>query len=84
LTQELRALLRDADEIVNLGDVSDATFETLRRHFDERQVVEIVWTAALTIYTNMLARPLRIESDGFCVSVARKVTMKTRDRAKRF
>ncbi len=47
-------------------NVSDAVFEEVRRHFDERQIVELV---AMIAFENMRARfnrALEIPSDGFC------------------
>ena len=61
-----RAILAYADEVIANGDVSDVTFRELTGLFTERQVVEIVWLAAFVIYTNMLARPLRLQPEGFC------------------
>jgi len=70
LEPQLRALLAYADEVVQQGNVSDATFAALQRSFNEKEVVEIVWLAAFVMYTNMLARPLRLQSDGFCAIVS--------------
>ena len=64
-----RAVLAYADEVVHRGEVSDATFAGLRACFDDKQLVEVVWVAALTVYLNLLARPLRIGSDGLCALV---------------
>jgi alkylhydroperoxidase family enzyme len=46
--------------------VDDATFAELRRHFDERAIVEITWLAAVENYFNLINLPLGIESDGLC------------------
>ena len=72
LDPKVRAVLAYADEVVNQGNVSDKTFAGLTAVFSERQVVEVVWVAALVIYTNMLARPLGLPSDGFCAIVQTK------------
>jgi hypothetical protein len=37
-----------------------------------RQVVEVVWVAAIVTYLNLLARPLRLQSDGLCALVEAK------------
>lgn len=71
LDAPVRAVLAYADEVVQQGQVSDATFAALQASFSEKQVVEIVWLAAFVVYTNMLARPLRLGSDGFCALVKR-------------
>ena len=72
LDPTLRAVLAYADEVVHQGNVSDATFEELKARLPERQVAEVVWTAAFVIYTNMLARPLGLPSDGFCTIVQKR------------
>ena len=60
-----RAALAYTGTITRREKVSDATFETLRKHFDEREIVEITWLNALGSYYNLMAVPLEIESDGF-------------------
>jgi AhpD family alkylhydroperoxidase len=59
-----RAALDYCGEITARRAVSDATFETLRKHFDERQIVELTWVNAIGNFFNLLAVPLGIESDG--------------------
>jgi len=44
----------------------------LRRHFNEREIVEITWLNALENYYNLINLPLEIESDGFCDIVQRR------------
>ncbi|HET8935045.1 MAG TPA: carboxymuconolactone decarboxylase family protein [Polyangiales bacterium] len=66
LDPQARAVLAYADEVVHQGNVSDETFAGLVAVLPERQVAEVVWLAALVIYTNMLARPLGLPSEGFC------------------
>jgi AhpD family alkylhydroperoxidase len=61
-----RAALRYVEEIARGGAVSDATFEQLRDHFSEREIVELTWLQAFTTYFNRMAVPLGIGSDGFC------------------
>lgn len=73
LDPKVRAILAYADEVVNQGNVSDQTFAGLMAVFPERQVIEVVWVAALVIYTNMMARPLGLPSDGFCAIVQAKL-----------
>jgi alkylhydroperoxidase family enzyme len=72
LEPALRAVMAYADEVVQQGNVSDATFEQLKAALPERQVAEVVWLAAFTIYLNMLARPLGLKSDGFCAIVQKQ------------
>jgi len=61
-----RAALAYVEEATRHKRVSDATFEELRKHFSEREIVEITWVNALENYYNLLNVPLEIESDGFC------------------
>jgi AhpD family alkylhydroperoxidase len=61
-----RAALAYAEEATRHKRVSDATFEELRKHFNEREIVEITWINAIENYFNLLNLPLEIESDGFC------------------
>jgi alkylhydroperoxidase family enzyme len=44
--------------------VDDTVLERLKKHFDEREIVEIAWVCAVERYFNALALPLRIGSDG--------------------
>ena len=61
-----RAALAYAEEATRYKRVSDATFAELRKHFNEREIVEITWVNAIENYFNLLNLPLEIESDGFC------------------
>jgi 4-carboxymuconolactone decarboxylase len=72
LDPQLRAVLAYADEVVGHGEVSDATFGELAARFNERQIVEVVWVAAVVTYLNMMARSLRLQSDGLCALVEAK------------
>jgi alkylhydroperoxidase family enzyme len=59
-----RAALAFVDEATRHKTVSDATFENLREHFDDREIVEITLMNALENFYNLLSIPLEIESDG--------------------
>lgn len=59
-----RAALVYVDEATRQRRVDDATFEELRKHFDERQLVELTWVNAIGNFFNLLAVPLELESDG--------------------
>jgi alkylhydroperoxidase family enzyme len=61
-----RAALAFVEEATRHKRVSDATFETLRRHFGEREIVEITWLNAVHNYYNLINVPLGLESDGLC------------------
>jgi AhpD family alkylhydroperoxidase len=61
-----RAALAYADEATSDKRVADATFEELRRHFSEREIVELTWLVAVENFFNLINLPLGIESDGLC------------------
>jgi alkylhydroperoxidase family enzyme len=59
-----RAVLRYARE-ASLGEVDDATWNALRRHFDERQATEIVITVAWYACVVRILVPLTIENEAW-------------------
>ena len=61
-----RAALAYAEAITEDVHVDDATFDALRDHFSEREIVEITWLCATENYWNRLTGPLNIGSDGLC------------------
>ncbi len=67
-----RAALAYAEEATRTKRVSDETFAELRRHFTEREIVEITWLNALENYYNLINLPLQIESDGLCAIAERR------------
>lgn len=72
-TARERAALTYAEEATRNKAVSDITYETLRVHFCEREIVEITWVNAFQNFFNLLNRPLGIGSDGLC-SIAQERT----------
>ena len=61
-----RAALAYVDEATRNKKVSDETFASLRKHFSEREIVEITFLNALENFYNLLNLPLGIEDDGLC------------------
>ncbi len=61
-----RAALAYVEAITEDVHVDDATFEALRDHFSEREIVEITWLCAAENYWNRINGPLNIGSDGLC------------------
>ena len=59
-----RAALALVDEITQAGELSAPTFERLRQHFSETEIIELVWLNAAENYFNLQAHPLGISSDG--------------------
>lgn len=49
-------------------DVTDEQFAELKRHFSDREIVEITAQAAFENYRARLNRSLRIEDDGFAAA----------------
>jgi alkylhydroperoxidase family enzyme len=50
---------------ISPNDITDEQFAELRRHFSEREVVELTVQAALENFRARVNRSLRIEDDGF-------------------
>ena len=67
-TDRERAALTYVEEATRSKHVSDATFAALRRHFSEREIVEITLLCAIENFYNLTNLPLGIGSDGFCAS----------------
>ena len=69
-----RAALAFAESATQVGArVSDELFADLRRHFSEREIVELAVAVAAENYYNRLNVPLGIEAQGFCAMPARHV-----------
>jgi AhpD family alkylhydroperoxidase len=60
-----RAVLAYTREVTQRRSVSDDVFEDLRKHANEREIVEITWLNAVANFYNLMAVPLELESDGF-------------------
>jgi alkylhydroperoxidase family enzyme len=61
-----RAALDYATELTATKEVAPATFAALRRHYDEREICDIVWLVASEHLYNMTNVGLGIGSDGLC------------------
>ena len=65
-TERERAALAYAEMVtISPNDISDAQFADLRRHFNEREIVELTLQAAFENFRARANRSLRIEDDGF-------------------
>jgi alkylhydroperoxidase family enzyme len=65
-TERERVALAYAEMVtMSPNDVSDEQFATLRRHFTDREIVELTVQAALENFRARVNRSLRIEADGF-------------------
>ena len=67
-----RAALDYVDEATRTKRVSDTTFDAVRRHFNDREIVELTWLNALENYYNLINLPLGIGSDGLCAIAQRR------------
>ena len=67
-----RAALAYVEEVTRSKRVSDEVFAELRRHFDDRAIVQITWLCAVENYFNLINLPLGIESDGLCAIAERR------------
>jgi AhpD family alkylhydroperoxidase len=65
-TDAERAALDYATEVTNDKQVRPDTFAALARHYDERQICEIVWLVASEHLYNINNVALNIGSDGYC------------------
>jgi alkylhydroperoxidase family enzyme len=61
-----RAAIAYAREAATDCRVSDETFEQVRKHFSEREIVDVAAMAAIERFYNGIALPLGLESDGLC------------------
>jgi alkylhydroperoxidase family enzyme len=61
-----RAALDFATELTELRHVSPETFDTLSRHYSEREICEIVWLVASENLSNISNLGLGIGSEGLC------------------
>jgi alkylhydroperoxidase family enzyme len=65
-SERLRTALDYATAVTDTVSVDAPTFERLRAHFSEREIVEITWLCATENYYNRMAVPLGIGADGLC------------------
>jgi alkylhydroperoxidase family enzyme len=65
-TDRERAALAYAEMVtISPNDITDEQFAGLRRHFTEREIVELTLQAAFENFRARSNRSLRIEDDGF-------------------
>lgn len=66
-TESDRAALAYCVEVTETKAASDETFERLRSHFNDTEIIEITMMNAIENFYNLQNGPLKIESDGLCV-----------------
>src|SRR5262245_62674736 len=65
-TERERAALAYAEMVtISPNDISDEQFADLRRHFTDREIVELTLQASFENFRARANRSLRIEDDGF-------------------
>ena len=66
-----RAALALAEEATTARRVSGATWDALRTHFSDTEIVELVWANAAENYFNLQATAMGFESEGLARLAAR-------------
>jgi AhpD family alkylhydroperoxidase len=61
-----RAALRYIEELNTVKRASDQTFEALRGHLNEQEIVELTWLNSVGNYLNLLAKPMGLLPEGKC------------------
>lgn len=61
-----KAALYYVDETTRLKHVSDETFESLKKYFDEREIVQITLLNSIENFYNLMNAPVNIGSDELC------------------
>jgi alkylhydroperoxidase family enzyme len=66
-----RAVLRYVEELNTTRRASDETFDALRAHLSEREIVELTWLNGVGNYLNLMAKPMGLLPEGKCEIPAR-------------
>lgn len=61
-----KAALAYVEELTRQVEVDDITFEVLRKHWSDREIIEITYAASVENFLNRLVKPLGIGSDQLC------------------
>ena len=73
-TERERAALAYAEMVtISPNDITDEQFAGLRRHFTDREIVELTTQAAFENFRARVNRSLRIEDDGFAAVKVEKL-----------
>jgi hypothetical protein len=62
-TVKEKALLSYIEEVTLTRSATDNAFDNLRKHFNDKEIVEITWVNATENYYNLMAKPLGLSSD---------------------
>jgi alkylhydroperoxidase family enzyme len=69
-----RAVLRYVEELNTTKRATDETFDALRVHLSEREIVELTWLNGVGNYLNLMAKPMGLLPEGRCEIPARAGT----------
>ena len=69
-----RAVYRLADELHGTGDISDALFAELERHFDARQILELVVTSGWYHTISFVVNAARVRLEPWAARFPRRAT----------
>jgi len=58
-----KSLLAYLEEVNFTKSATDDTFTELKRHYSEKEIIEITWLNATENYYNLMAKPLGLTSD---------------------
>jgi len=58
-----KALLAYLEEVNFTKSATDETFNELKKHYSEKEIIEITWLNATENYYNLMAKPLGLTSD---------------------
>jgi 4-carboxymuconolactone decarboxylase len=56
-----RALLESADQLIDKTDIDDATWEKLARHFDQQQLLDLIFTVGSYVMLAMVLNAARVQ-----------------------
>jgi hypothetical protein len=65
-TEREKAIFQFVEEMTKSITVSDKTYESLKGHCTDEEIIEIVYTASSENFLNRLIKPLNIGSDELC------------------
>jgi len=69
-SEKEKALLAYLEEVNFTKTATEQTFQELRKHYSEKEVIEITWLNATENYYNLMAKPLGLRSDELNLAVA--------------
>jgi hypothetical protein len=71
-SERTKAMLEYVDEVNATRGATQSTFDRLKQHFSEKEIVEVTWVCAAENYFNFLAKPLGLTSDSLSIDSLKK------------